>query len=188
MPFKEFSIEYKKAEETCNARVWLKDGKEAYCDTKAKGDRCGRHTPRTIREREYGIIASLNRQALRDRVKELAKDESNLTELDNEILGLAAIIDDLEAIYHHTPYALERAETIGKLKKIKAELIDKKVNMEYKARVIMDADSIWGKISNIIDEVMGEFQEDEGLKYKLKDKIMKVLDGAVESGAAVSED
>ncbi|KKM69301.1 hypothetical protein LCGC14_1452240, partial [marine sediment metagenome] len=134
------------------------------------------------------IIASLNRQALRDRVKELAKDESNLTELDNEILGLAAIIDDLEAIYHHTPYALERAETIGKLKKIKAELIDKKVNMEYKARVIMDADSIWGKISNIIDEVMGEFQEDEGLKYKLKDKIMKVLDGAVESGAAVSED
>lgn len=185
MPFKEFTIDFKKAEVTCNARVWLKNNTEAYCKVKAnvKGERCERHTPRTSKEREAELIASLNRTSLIDRVRELAQDDSNLTELDNEILGLAAIIDDLEDLYHHTTYALERAETIAKLKKIKAELIEKKVNMDYKARVIMDADSIWSKISTIIDEVV----QDEGIRFKLKDQVIKVLDTAVESGAAESK-
>lgn len=186
MPYKQFSIPFKKVGEICNARVWLKGEKESYCSTKTEvqGIRCTRHKPKNIKEQTAELIASLDRQAIQDRVKELAQDESNLTELDNEILGLAAIIDDLEKMYHQVPYALERAETIGKLKRIKADLIEKKVNMDYKARVIMDADSVWGKISTVIDETV----EDEGIRYKLKDKIMKVLDTMVESGAAQSKD
>ncbi len=183
MPFKEFSISFKKVGETCNARVWLKDNKESYCLAKTKDEkRCDRHLPKNRAEQTLELLASLDRKAIQDRVKELAQIEGSTTELDDEILGLAAIIDDLEKSYHHIPYAQDRAETIGKLKKVKADLIEKKVNMEYKAKVIMDADSIWGKISTIIDETV----QDEGIRFKLKDQVMKVLDTAVESGAAES--
>jgi len=119
-------------------------------------------------------------KAIAERVKELAKNEDNTTELDNEILGLAAIIDGLEQIHHDTPYALERADLIGKLKRAKAEIISKKVDIEYKARVVMDADSLWAKLANLIDEEV----EDEQKRYTLKDKVMKVLDLMVENGAA----
>jgi len=177
----ESKLPRKEPDETCNKRIY-RGGKDVYCDTKADEKRCKKHLPQNKATKEKAL-EEVDRQAVSERVLELRDDVKNLTELDDEILGLAAIIDDLERNYHRSGWPLERANTIGKLKKIKAEIIEKKINIEFKDRLILNVDSVWEQLKTAIDDVI----KDKNLNAQLKDRCARVLDTVVESGSGTSD-
>jgi|GEM_PF-4114482 len=166
------------ADGKCNARERL-NGVNAYCNSpgRLEGKRCERHDLPYIRDvyrrsqMSPDDLKWLMVKELESRIEELGKDPSNTLSLDREILQLTALIEILR-----TTNPVGEAETIRRLTDTKAGLIWKKVEIEYKNRVILNPESIWEKVKGILDTEC----KDETTRAALKVAFLKMLDEIAE--------
>lgn len=185
MSFKTFTIEPKEPDEQhCNSRIWRND-QEMYCQEVpvAPTKRCTNHMPPEPKSAADELAAILSTEKITQRVERLKTDRRNITELDDEILRLAAVIDETEEHYDAITNPLikkEFADLLARMKKTKAEIIEKRVNIEIKLRLVLDADLLWGKIAEIFERTI----VDENSRRVAKLEIAKLLDELVSEGKA----
>jgi hypothetical protein len=151
--YREFISPPKEATETCNARVWINQ-EEKYCDKPVEEKRrCALHdiTGRRAAYRKASMIPDDIRWAmareLEERSADLAKNRRNITELDDEIIKLGALIDMIEAMD-----PLGAVEDIRKLKETKASLILTRVNIEIKLHQILNTGMVWEKLRELFEK------------------------------------
>ena len=189
MIFKKFTIEPRDPDEQhCNARIWRAE-QELYCENPPKepGIRCEHHMPPVPATAEEQVAAILDTEKIAQRVEKLRANRKNITELDDEILGLAAIIDETEEHYDAITNPLikkEFADLIARMKKTKAEIIEKRINIEIKLRLVLDADLLWNKIGEVFERTIA----DENARKVAKIEVAKLLDDLVSEGKAETKD
>jgi hypothetical protein len=171
--FKAFSIPKIDPDEShCNSRVWV-NGEENYCQEASCKARCLTHRPGDKANLIKADALKLNEEILDRRVEELAQDPNSLTELNDEILKLAAIIDNLEDSYGVLAVGrLEQAETIAKLKVIKSTLVEKRLELETKYGRVFNAEWLWEQTVKILDVGIA----DETVRIAVKDSFLHLLD------------
>jgi len=180
MRFRKFTLDPKDSDEQhCNSRIWRTE-QELYCEGTpvAAGKRCVLHMPPEPKSAEEEVLTLLNTEKIAQRVDKLKGDRRNITELDDEILRLAAIIDETEDHYDSILNPIlktEIADLLAKMKKTKAEIIEKRVNIEIKLRLVLDADLLWGRIADIFERTI----VDENSRRMAKIEIGKLLDELV---------
>jgi hypothetical protein len=108
-------------------------------------------------------------------VAELKRQGRSIIDLDEDILGLTALIDLVLAQNRPGMPSL-----VARLMLAKADLIETKINIREKMRVALNADFLWEKMRRITKETIG----DRETRRQMELEYAKLLDELVEAELA----
>lgn len=156
MPFKAFGIPKQPPQGgNCMARIREAEGRECYCqEPSVDGGRCSTHRTERLteaRRQQTQAVESADARLARSRYKQLAKDPSNIVELDRDILELSAMIDVLQ---EKDP--IGHADEIRRMKETKAKLVETLVRVEPQVHqiVLTFTQAVWGKVQDIFEDAI----------------------------------
>lgn len=183
--FSEFKIPDKDPTTTCNKRIYLPGGEEGYCQELVDDKRrCFKHNPGKIKlsiREEADLIRLKESSTLEERSKELAKAKRNLTTLDEQVLNSLATIQELERRYPIATISPSDAIQLQKLRLEHADLIDRRVELEIKLRMVLNAEWLYDEASKLFEEKI----VDGNTRQIVKEQFGEMLDRLVEAGGGV---
>jgi len=165
----------------CNRRIRI-EGKEEYCTQTVKEKRrCAEHDvgARLVAAREEARLERIiDPSTVEERVTKLIEDKRNLTRLDGLILTSLATIEELEKRYPLTTIEPDEAFTISRMKEKHSDLVQTRIDIELKLKVLMDANFIFDKASELFEQNI----TDKNTQKTLLEGIGIILDECVRTG------
>ena len=158
MKIPDCTLEERQPATSCNARDWVK-GEWVYCATPTEGTRCGNHDGHegveAKKEKQQAFLNEHDKvmaERLQARYEELKQTPGSANDLDDEIIGLGAMIDVLEE------HPALNCELIRRAKETKAKLIEIRTRTGIMVRDAVTTDLIWNTLTDILEKRLSDVE------------------------------